>query len=278
MRGSGTRLAAASPGASGYCVAMRRTLSTLLRTVGALLILPPLLITICGIAIVQALLGAPQSGVQWAYRIFSRTFIRLAGGPVLVHGAENSGACPAYVVVSNHESNLDPFVIMDALPDLAIRFVIKRPIMRIPIFGHALALTGNVTVDRRQGSGDVKRLQAGMDSRDPSVSLLFFAEGTRSRDGAFRAFKKGAFATAIAEGLPVLPIAVAGTYASLPPYARTLRQSALAVEVGAPIPTKGLSHADRTALLERAQKSVAELRATARARVRAAGHDPGGLD
>jgi len=255
-----------------------RSLETLARTLIALVTLPLLLFGVSIGALLQTLFVRPrQRDVQWAYRIFSRAFVGIAGGALRVSGREHVDAEQSYVVVSNHESNLDPFSLMSALPELRIRFVIKRQIMQIPVFGHALAATGNVTVDRR-GSGDVKRIRDTMSHRDPEVSLLFFAEGTRSRDGSFREFKKGAFATAIKEGLPILPVAVAGTYASLPPSAKALHKVAMAVEIGEPIPTAELGHSDRAALLESVHKQVAELRTRARASVRAAGDEPGGVD
>jgi len=254
------------------------SLANLVRTVVALIVLPTILFGVSVGALLQSMFRRPrQRNVQWAYRIFSYSFVRIAGGALLVAGKDALDPHAAYVIVSNHESNLDPFALMRALPELNIRFVIKRQIMLIPVFGHALAITGNVTVNR-QGRGDVKRIRDTMEHRDPEVSLIFFAEGTRSRDGSFRTFKKGAFATAISEGLPILPVALAGTYASLPPAARLLRKNAMAVEVGEPIPTSGLSEADRTPLLELTQKRVAELRARARDRVRAAGDLPGGVD
>ncbi len=257
---------------------MPRWLANLPRTIVALVVLPITLFCVSSGALLQSAFGRPrQRNVQWAYRIFSYCFVRIAGGRLLTNGVDKAAADLPYVVVSNHESNLDPFALMMTLPQLKIRFVIKRQIMLIPVFGHALRATGNVTVTRR-GSGDVKRLRETLEARDPEVSLLFFAEGTRSRDGSFRPFKKGAFATAIAEGLPILPVALAGTYASLPPAAGALLKNTIAVEVGDPIPTRGMTAADRMPLLELCQKRVGELRAQARARVRAAGDHPGGQD
>jgi 1-acyl-sn-glycerol-3-phosphate acyltransferase len=68
-----------------------------------------------------------------------------------------------------------------------MRFVAKQQFMRIPILGHALRFTGNIRVVCTETKGDVERIHAGMDRRDPEVSILFFAEGTRSRDRTFDA-------------------------------------------------------------------------------------------
>lgn len=239
--------------------------------------MPPLLGLVCAAAIVQVFLGARSTRTQWAYAVFSGAFVRVAGVRLLVRGAERAPA-GAYVVVSNHESNLDPFVLLCGLPQLFLRFVVKRQIMQIPLFGHALRRTGNVTVHRQPGGGDIRRIQDTMSTRDPEVSLIFFAEGTRDREGAFRPFKKGAFVTAINAGLPILPVALAGTFHSFPPARAVLRSGGVAVEVGDPIPTAGLSIDGRDALLADVQKRVAEMRTAARARLRAEGFEPGGKD
>jgi 1-acyl-sn-glycerol-3-phosphate acyltransferase len=253
-------------------------LDTFLRGCAAALLMPPLLAFVSAGAIVQVLLGARGVRTQWAYTTFSRAFVRMAGVRLLVRGAEQAERHGAYVVVSNHESNLDPFALVCALPQLHLRFVVKRQIMQIPIFGHALRWTGNVTVHRKPGSGDIRRIQDTMSGREPEVSVIFFAEGTRDREGAFRPFKKGAFVTAINSGLPILPVALAGTFHSFPPARPVLRSGGVAVEVGSPIATTGLSVEDRDALLADVQKRVAELRSSARARLRAEGFDPGGKD
>jgi 1-acyl-sn-glycerol-3-phosphate acyltransferase len=253
-------------------------LETLLRGGAAVLLMPPLLALVCAGAIVQVFLGARGIRTQWAYAGFSRSFVRVAGVRMFVRGAERAQPAGAYVIVSNHESNLDPFVLVCGLPRLFVRFVVKRQIMQIPIFGHALRATGNVTVHRKPGSGDIRRIQDTMSAREPEVSLIFFAEGTRDREGAFRTFKKGAFVTAINSGLPVLPVALAGTFHSFPPGRAMLRSGGVAVEVGDPIPTADLTLDDRDALLAEVQKRVAEMRTSARARLRAEGFDPGGKD
>jgi 1-acyl-sn-glycerol-3-phosphate acyltransferase len=183
----------------------------------------------------------------------------------------------AYVVVSNHESNWDLPCIAAGLSQLILRYVAKKQVMRIPIFGQALRLTGNVRVVRTETQRDVERIQKGMSQRAEEVSVLFFAEGTRSRDGAMQPFKKGAFATAIGFGLPILPIAIAGARLIWPKGKLRVRRGAVAIEVGESIATDGLALEDRTDLRDRAHAAVAELRAEARRRLRDSGHDPGGV-
>ena len=110
------------------------------------------------------------------------------------------------------------------------------------------------------------------------MSILFFAEGNRARDGSYRAFKMGAFATALDFKLPVLPIAVAGTFRIWPPGRPWLVPAPVVLEIGAPIPVEGMGAGDRTRLRDETHRVIAELRGRARARLRAQGVDPGGID
>lgn len=229
------------------------------------------------LAVGAAVAGASQARIHRLYRAFAGLVVRVVGMRCSVVGREHvekgdgsdPTAPPAFVVVCNHESMLDPFPLLSALPELMIRFVVKQEIMRIPIFGHALAATGNVRVVRqhRETAGDVERLRAGMSERDPGVSLLFFAEGTRSRDGALQAFKTGPFATALRHGVPVLPVALAGTFHVLPKGTLRARAGPVVLAVGEPIPTTGRRFEERGALRDEAHAAVAALREQARARL-----------
>ena len=248
------------------------------RALFALVALPLNVVLWSTLAIVHALLGAtPREAHRW-YRGFGRSCLLLAGTRVDIRGLEHLKAGQPYVVVSNHESNWDPPTIVASLPDLVIRFVVKSQLLKIPVFGSALHRTGNIAVERTRTSADVKRIQEGMSERSADLSILFFAEGNRSRDGSYRPFKMGAFATALDFKLPILPIAVAGTFRIWRPGSLLVRSLPIALEIGEPIPVDGLSSEDRTALRDRTHETIRELRARARARLRARGVEPGGID
>ena len=86
------------------------------------------------------------------------------------------------------------------------------------------------------------------------------------------------FATAIGFGLPVLPVAIAGTRPIWPKGRLRVRRGTVAIEVGEPISIDGLTLDDRNALRDRTYAVVAELRASARRRLRSWGFDPGGVE
>lgn len=248
------------------------------RGVAAIVLLPLALILWSAGALAHALAGGDPRATHRYYLGFARTCVGIAGTRTEIRGREHVRPGQAYVVVSNHESNWDPPVIIAGLPDLVIRFVLKTQLLKVPVFGPALGRTGNIAVDRRQSGGDVRRVQEGMSERAPDVSILFFAEGNRARDGSYRAFKMGAFATALDFKLPILPIAVAGTFPIWPPGRFWLEPAPVVLEIGEPISVEGYGAADRGRLRDETHRAVAELRRRARARLRERGVDPGGVD
>jgi len=256
-------------------VRLPEAVDTPLRTALCILVLPAALVGASLLGILLAVLGAPPRRVHVAYFGFACLCLRAGATRLEVNGLDRLKPGQAYVVVSNHESNWDLPCIAAGLYQLILRYVAKKQVMQIPIFGQALRLTGNVRVVRTQTERDIERIRKGMSRRAEEVSVLFFAEGTRSRDGALQPFKKGAFATAIAFGLPLLPIAIAGTRRIWPKGKVRVRRGDAVLEVGEPIPIEGMTLDDRTALRDRTFAAVAELRADARRRLRSRGPVPG---
>jgi 1-acyl-sn-glycerol-3-phosphate acyltransferase len=258
--------------------AVPRDFATTIRTIVGVGVLVPALFLASLVVTLLSLVRAPRWLIDRCYVLYADLGVLVGGTRIEAHGLEHVEAGTSYVVVANHESDWDPVVLFATLRMLVMRAVIKEQMMRLPLIGRALAASGNVRVTRENAVGDVERLRATMAERPRDVSILFYAEGTRSRDGALLPFKKGPFTTSIAAGLPVLPVATAGTYRIWPPVTIQLRRGPVVVCVGPPIETAGLAPADRDALRDRCFETVRALRTDARRRLREQGTDPGGID
>ena len=117
---------------------------------------------------------------------------------------------------------------------------------------------GIVEVDRAaRGSihADVNR--QGKELIGKGRSLIIYAEGTRSRDGALRAFKKGAFTMALTGQLPVLPVSIHGSYEAWPPGQPWLHGGLIRVVIDPAIETKGLTQADGSQLRDEVRDVIA---------------------
>jgi 1-acyl-sn-glycerol-3-phosphate acyltransferase len=133
---------------------------------------------------------------------------------VTVEGALPSDARRRpYVVVSNHASTADPFL-LSFLP-LDMRFVAKAELFRAPLVGWLLRLAGDIPVRRGDGASAAEMKAACVRTLARGLSVMIFPEGTRSRTGAVGAFKSGAFEVAHEAGAPILPVALHGTGACI---------------------------------------------------------------
>jgi len=201
-------------------------------------------------------------------RLYSQGLITAAGIDVVTRGRENlpGGTC---VIACNHQSNFDPFVIYSAVAK-HMRFVAKAELFRIPIFGQAMKAVGMVKVDRRGGESDLRTLSQAVSAVRERVSLIFFPEGTRSEDGALKPFKKGAAVMAIEAGVPLVPMAIAGTKEVLRKHTGLIRGGQRVVlKVGEALATNGMQVEDRAALTDRARSSIARLLEEANAELEA---------
>lgn len=163
-----------------------------------------------------------------------------------------------FVLAVNHQSNFDAMVLFRHI-HRHMRFVAKRQLRKVPVFGYALERAGNVFVDRTGGEGDKQRLKEAAAHVRNRVSVVFFAEGTRSDDGVLRPFKKGAAIMALEAQVPLVPAALAGTHAILPKGTIAIRPRPAALVIGKPLETKGLGVEARESLTLEAHASVAKL-------------------
>ena len=221
-------------------------------------LLTPVVLVLGPLAALGALLG--HRGLSDScYRGFARAAMRITGARlVAVEGAAGADWPSSMVIVCNHESLLDAPAVTAALASRSIRFVAKRELFWIPVFGQALWLTGNIPVIRHDTGRDRAALRRAV---PPGRDVLFFAEGTRSRDGALHPFRKGAFHFAISHGLPILPVAACGGYEVHPPKTAWVRPGPVAVVVGEPV--LPVPREDAAALAARVYAKVALLRGRA---------------
>ena len=121
-----------------------------------------------------------------------------------------------YVVVSNHSSQADPPIISRVPWEM--KWVAKKELFDLPFAGWLLRLSGDICVDRTSKKSRAQVLSTAHDYLAEACSVMFFPEGTRSRDGRVHQFSDGAFRLAIEENVPVLPIAIDGTHEALPKH------------------------------------------------------------
>jgi 1-acyl-sn-glycerol-3-phosphate acyltransferase len=193
------------------------------------------------IAIVASLLRIRGGVYDWCTREWARTILRGSGIPLRVEGREHVPVGEPRVVVANHVSGWDIFVIPVALPG-PFSFVMKKELERIPFFSHAWKAAGHLSVDRSNRHAAIESLRrAALRIRRDGKTVIMFPEGTRSRDGRLLPFKKGAFMLAIESGAPIVPAGISGSFEITPPETFRVRPNPILVRFGAPVETSGYS-------------------------------------
>ncbi|MCZ6833758.1 MAG: lysophospholipid acyltransferase family protein [Acidobacteria bacterium] len=179
------------------------------------------------------------------------------GVRVQLEGVENVDPQRAAIFVANHQSLLDPPVLFFAIP-ANVRVIAKRSLFLVPIFGQALWAAGIIFINRRDRRNAIASMNRAAARIRGGVSVLIFAEGTRSRDGCLLPMKKGAFVLAIEAGVPVQPVLVTGTRDLLPRGSFFPRPGTVQVTFLPAIATDGLTYDDRHQLLESTVRAMQE--------------------
>ena len=182
----------------------------------------------------------------------------LAGIRTRVAGREHLPAGEAVVFCCNHQSNIDPPILFQALhPRLHILF--KRELTKLPLLGKAFQIGGFVPIDRASREQSMAAIEQAAASLRNGNSFLTFPEGTRSRTGALLPFKRGPFLMALKAQVPVVPVAIQGGSDSMRKGSPIVRPTTVSVRIGAPVETRGMDVSDREQLADLVRSRVEAL-------------------
>ncbi len=177
-----------------------------------------MLVVFIGLGAPAALIGIPWSAMRgdfstmyWWGMAIIRMGVRAAGIRVRIVGLENVPPGKACIFMSNHVSNLDPPVLLPAIPGMS-SVMLKKSLMKIPLLGTAMRMGRYVPVARGQSREDAeKSMEIAAEALKAGLHMTLFPEGTRSKDGKLLPFKKGGFFLAEATGAPIIPTVITGT-------------------------------------------------------------------
>lgn len=222
--------------------------------------------TVAGTA---ALFGDKRGKVWWPMsRLWARGVTQSAGvTDFIVKGVERIYDGEPYVLMSNHQSHLDPPSLIRS-SDRPIGFLTKKELERFPVFGWAMRRTGHVFIDRK----DKDKSHASIEKAAAQVAegrcILVFPEGTRSQSDDLLPFKKGGFILAIKARVPIVPVGIAGTRHILPSQSALVRgKGPVAVVYGDPIETEGYDIEHKDKLMADVRAAILDLRTEAEALV-----------
>ena len=215
---------------------------------------------------VAILLAAPFLGGRRAFwtiaPLWARIIFRLCGDDPAVIGWDDlpesiRSEREPVIFMSNHESNLDPPVLISAIPIPAVYLAKKELKLMAPV-GWAAMMAGTIFIDRSNRERAINSLHQAAREIRGGKSVVIFPEGTRTRTGEMLQFKKGGFVMAEEAGVQIVPLATVGGRFMLPPGAVHIRPGRYVVAFGAPVDPKGFP--SRDALIAEVRKRINDLR------------------
>ncbi len=187
---------------------------------------------------------------------WANIMMRLAMSPVEVVHPENLRAGGAAVFACNHLSYMDTPALFGSLP-FQFRILANHYLFRYPFVGWYLARSGQVPIDQTSLRSQVSGLMRGVATLKSGTPLLIFPDGSRSFDGHIRQFLSGAAYMAIKAQVPLIPLALVGTYELLPMHTYHVTPRPIMLVACEPIPTTGLTTRDADALTQRLMNAIA---------------------
>jgi 1-acyl-sn-glycerol-3-phosphate acyltransferase len=202
-------------------------------------------------------LGYGDVSMWMGRHLWAKPLLAVMGVTLTVEGRENYEPGKPWVIAANHQGVLDIPVMFLAFPDLRIRFLAKQELFYIPIFGWYLLLAGHIPVSRGSLRKAIKSIEkAGERIKKHRSTIMVFPEGTRTEDGQIKGFKKGAFVLAAKTGVPIVPVAIAGSFGAVNKNRWNVDPGSIHVRILKPITTQGLSYKDRDALMQSVEASI----------------------
>jgi 1-acyl-sn-glycerol-3-phosphate acyltransferase len=199
--------------------------------------------------------GRIQHGLA---RLWSWLILRTSSSPLTVQGLDRIDLAQPAIYAANHSSALDIPVLYVGLP-FQFRILAKLELFRLPFLGWHLKRSGQIPIDRTDPRHSLRSLSAASQTVKQGMPLVVFPEGGRSTDGHLQSFLGGTFYAAIKAQVPIVPMAIIGTFEALPMNTFVIRPTPFRLIVGEPIPTAGLVSRDMEALSARVHQSMSEL-------------------
>lgn len=186
----------------------------------------------------------------WAYIMLAASFVR-----VEIKNKDKIAKETSYIIISNHQSHYDIISLVTAL-GIQFRWIIKKEILKVPLFGYGLYASRNIFIDRSNTASAIQSIHKGFERLPAGVSVMVFAEGTRSPDGKIHDFKKGGFMMAVTRKMPILPVTVNGSRRVLPKKSLDMKPGRIQIVVGDPIDTSQYTHDNLQELIDKTRQAI----------------------
>jgi len=210
---------------------------------------------LCFWAVVFSLLGAGENRIHKLARLWARILLTISHIPVEIVGRRHVLMDSPQIFAANHQSDVDTMVALACIP-VPFRWIAKKELFRIPLFGAAMRNAGYIPIDRRNHESALKSLEDAAQIIKKGNSVMTFPEGTRSNNGTIQPFKQGIFHLAIRAGVPIVPVTIIGTAAIMPKRSLKIIPGRIKLIIGKPVDVSGYTIETRHQLLDEVRNTI----------------------
>jgi 1-acyl-sn-glycerol-3-phosphate acyltransferase len=227
----------------------------MLRTIWVAFVAVAVTLPIATAVLIVATFSTSSTWIDKLTRLWARSLVRAAGIRLRGDGMEKIDPALRYILVSNHYSYFDIPCILAIVPQ-PIRFMAKASLFKIPFFGWALRRAGFIPIDRKNRRTAVKSFDLAAERIRKGNAIVIFPEEGRSRTIEMRPFQRGAFLLAIKAQMPMMPIAIDGTWNVFRVGAKRITPADVSVRVGEMIDCKGCTLRDKERLADESRRQI----------------------
>jgi 1-acyl-sn-glycerol-3-phosphate acyltransferase len=220
------------------------------------------------------LISPGENKVHKIANLWARMLLWLTNTRVDVIGRENVLMDKPQIFMANHQSDFDILLVLAHIPG-QFRWIAKKELFKIPVFGKAMRNAGYIEIDRQRHEKALKSLDEAAQKIREGKSVVTFPEGTRSKDGTVRQFKQGMFHLAIKAGVPIVPISIIGAGEIMPKRTLKVKPGRVTMVINRPVEVSGYTIETRGELIERVRTIIIR---NIESRGMSGGHDSSGAD
>lgn len=206
------------------------------------------------LTIVVCTFGDASTSSYYLAKVWAKIVCWVSLVKVTIKGRENIDTETSYVFVANHQGAYDIFAIYGYLGH-NFKWMMKKSLEKIPLVGYACRRAGQIFVDNSSPAAVRKTMEEAEKRLQGGMSVVAFPEGTRSKNGKMRPFKRGAYQLAVEFGLPVVPITIEGAYEIMPKDAKIPKWGHVILTIHKPIYVSEQGH-DLAQLIEKSYDAI----------------------
>lgn len=224
--------------------------SVLLLTIGLILTL-----FMCSWSMVFSIFSDSDNKVHKIAYLWAKSLLLICNIKVQVIGKENILISEPQIFMANHQSDFDILIALAYIP-VQFRWIAKKELFGIPIFGSAMKNAGYIGIDRGNLKEAIRNIDKAVLQVWKGKSIMTFPEDTRSRGNEIKPFKQGAFYLAIESGAPIVPVSIIGSEEIMPPKSLKIIPRQIKLIIGKPIEVKNFNIESRFELMENVRNKI----------------------